>query len=85
MALSGEYKMDESVLVLGAEPLVLRQELKRSRALKKTTIFCATCNPCLELIPSFEMGWVQVQTGCCLNSVPIWRQETNSFARMFTG
>lgn len=55
-ALSGGYKMDEGVLVLGAVPSVLRQELKSSRALKKTTIFCATYSPCLELIPSFEMG-----------------------------
>lgn len=48
--------MDEGVLVLGAVPFVLRQELKSSRALKKSTIFCATCSLCLELIPSFEMG-----------------------------
>lgn len=48
--------MDEGVLVLGAVPSMLRQELKSSRALKKTTIFCATYSPCSELIPSFEMG-----------------------------
>lgn len=48
--------MDEGALVLGAVPFVLRQELRSSRALKKATIFCATCSPCGELIPSFEMG-----------------------------
>lgn len=34
-ALSGGYKADEGILVLGAVPFVLRQELKSSRALKK--------------------------------------------------
>lgn len=71
-ALSGGYKMDEGVLVLGAVAFGLRQELIRSRALKKATAFCATCSPRSELIPSFEMGLVQVQTGCCFNTVPIW-------------
>lgn len=63
--------MDEEVLVLGAVPYVLRQELKSSRALKKTTLYCATCSPCSKLIPSFEMGWVHVTTGCCHDTVPI--------------
>lgn len=46
MALSGGYKMDEDVLVLGDVAYVLRQELKSSRALKKAAIFCPTCSPC---------------------------------------
>ena len=51
---------------------MLRQELKNSKALKKTTVFCATCSPCSKQNPSLEMGWLQGSTGCCLNTVPRW-------------
>lgn len=80
-ALSRGYKMDEGVLVLGAVPYVLRQELKSSRALEKTTIFCATCSPCSKLIPSFELGWEQVALTWFLSG----DEKLTFFARMRAG
>lgn len=59
--------MDVDVLVLGAVPNALRQELKESRALKKTTLFRATCSLRMKLIPSCAMGWVQVASAPCLS------------------